>query len=68
MNISELSIRRPVLATVLTIIILLFGLIGYISLGVSEYTSVVNSIISVLCSYPVANAEVIENEITETLD
>ena len=34
MNISELSIRRPVLATVLTIIILLFGLIGYNTLGV----------------------------------
>ena len=37
MNISELSIRRPVLATVLTIIILLFGLIGYNTLGVREY-------------------------------
>lgn len=37
MNISELSIRRPVLATVLTIIILLFGLIGYTTLGVREY-------------------------------
>ena len=40
MNISELSIRRPVLATVLTIIILLFGLIGYNTLGVREYPSV----------------------------
>lgn len=40
MNISELSIRRPVLATVLTIIILLFGLIGYTTLGVREYPSV----------------------------
>lgn len=39
MNISELSIRRPVLATVLTIIILLFGLIGYTTLGVREYPS-----------------------------
>ena len=37
MNISELSIRRPVLATVLTIIILLFGFIGYNYLGVREY-------------------------------
>ena len=37
MNISELSIRRPVLATVLTIIILLFGFIGYSYLGVREY-------------------------------
>ena len=68
MNISELSIRRPVLATVLTIIILLFGLIGYTTLGVREYPSVDNPIISVSCSYPGANAEVIENQITEPLE
>lgn len=65
MNISELSIRRPVLSTVLTIIILLFGLIGYNYLGVREYPSVDNPIISVSCSYPGANADVIENQITE---
>lgn len=45
MNISELSIRRPVLSTVLTLIILLFGLIGYSYLGVREYPSVDNPII-----------------------
>ena len=68
MNISELSIRRPVLATVLTIIILLFGAIGYITLGVREYPSVDNPIISVTCSYSGANAEVIESQITEPLE
>ena len=47
MNISELSIRRPVLASVLTIIILLFGLIGYSYLGVREFPRVDNQIISV---------------------
>ncbi|MBQ8771110.1 MAG: efflux RND transporter permease subunit [Bacteroides sp.] len=68
MNISELSIRRPVLATVMTLIILLFGFIGYNSLGVREYPSVDNPIISVSCSYPGANADVIENQITEPLE
>lgn len=68
MNISELSIRRPVLATVLTLIVLLFGLIGYFYLGVREYPSVDNPIISVSCSYPGANADVIENQITEPLE
>ena len=68
MNISELSIRRPVLATVLTLVILLFGAIGYMSLGVREYPSVDNPIISVTCSYPGANADVIENQITEPLE
>ena len=68
MNISELSIRRPVLSTVLTIIILLFGIIGYNYLGVREYPSVDNPIISVTCSYTGANADVIENQITEPLE
>ena len=68
MNISELSIRRPVLATVLTIIILLFGLIGYTTLGVREYPSVDNPIISVTCSYSGANADIIESQITEPLE
>ena len=68
MNISELSIRRPVLATVMTLVILLFGVIGYVTLGVREYPSVDNPIISVSCSYPGANADVIENQITEPLE
>ncbi|MDR0895539.1 MAG: efflux RND transporter permease subunit [Prevotellaceae bacterium] len=68
MNISELSIRRPVLATVLTLVILLFGFIGYTYLGVREYPSVDNPIISVSCSYPGANADVIENQITEPIE
>ena len=68
MNISELSIRRPVLATVMTLIIILFGAIGYMTLGVREYPSVDNPIISVSCSYPGANADVIENQITEPLE
>lgn len=68
MNISELSIRRPVLATVMTVIILLFGVIGYFYLGVREYPSVDNPIISVTCSYAGANADVIENQITEPLE
>ena len=68
MNISELSIRRPVLSTVMTLVILLFGIIGYNTLGVREYPSVDNPIISVSCSYPGANADVIENQITEPLE
>ena len=68
MNISELSIRRPVLATVMMLVIILFGVIGYTFLGVREYPSVDNPIIFVSCSYPGANADVIENQITEPLE
>ncbi len=67
-NISEISIKRPVLATVMILVILLFGLIGYQSLGVREYPSVDQPIISVNTSYPGANAEVIMNQITEPLE
>ena len=68
MNISELSIRRPVLSTVFTLVILLFGFIGFTYLGVREYPSVDNPIITVNTSYPGANADVIENQITEPLE
>ena len=68
MNISELSIRRPVLSTVIVLIIIIFGIIGYTSLGVREYPSVDNPIITVNVSYPGANADIIENQITEPLE
>jgi multidrug efflux pump len=68
MNFSELSIKRPVLATVMVLIIIIFGLIGYTNLPVREYPSVDNPIITVQVSYPGANAEVIENQITEPLE
>ena len=68
MNLSELSIKRPVLATVMVLIIIIFGMIGYTSLPVREYPNVDNPIITVQVSYPGANAEVIENQITEPLE
>jgi multidrug efflux pump len=68
MNISEMSIRRPVLSTVMVLIILIFGLIGYTYLGIREYPSVDNPIITVNVSYPGANADIIENQITEPLE
>jgi multidrug efflux pump len=68
MNISELSIRRPVLSTVLVLIIVIFGIIGYTYLGVREYPSVDNPVITVNVSYPGANADIIESQITEPLE
>ncbi len=68
MNISEISIKRPVLSTVFVLIIFLLGFIGYSYLGVREYPNVDNPIITVDVSYPGANAEIIENQITEPLE
>lgn len=68
MTLSELSINRPVLATVMMLVIIIFGVIGYNSLAVREYPNVDNPIITVSVTYPGANAEVIENQITEPLE
>ncbi|MDR2980002.1 MAG: efflux RND transporter permease subunit, partial [Bacteroidales bacterium] len=68
MNLSELSIKRPVLSTVFVLVIFLLGIIGYTYLSVREYPNVDNPIITVSVSYPGANAEVVENQITEPLE
>ena len=65
MNLSSVSINRPVLATVISILILLFGIIGYSFLGVREYPSVDPPIITVTTNYIGANADVVESQITE---
>jgi len=68
MSISSISIQRPVLATVFSIIIVLFGVIGMTFLGVREFPSVDPPIITVSTSYPGANSDVIETQITEPLE
>lgn len=68
MNISELSLRRPVLATVLSIVIVLFGIIGFTFLGVRDYPAIDPPNINVRTSYPGANADIIESQITEPLE
>ncbi len=68
MSISSLSIRRPVLASVMSIVIVLFGVISFFYLGVREYPSVDPPIVTVSTSYVGANADVIESQITEPLE
>lgn len=68
MNFSAIFINRPVLATVVSILIVLFGIIGYSYLGIREYPSVDPPIVTVSTSYPGANSEVIESQITEPLE
>jgi len=68
MSLSSISIKRPVLATVFSLLILLFGGIGMTFLGVREFPSVDPPIISVSVSYPGANSDVIESQITEPLE
>ncbi|HMQ75306.1 MAG TPA: efflux RND transporter permease subunit [Flavobacteriales bacterium] len=68
MTISSISINRPVLATVISILIVLFGGIGFTFLGVREYPSVDPPIITVTTNYVGANADVVESQITEVLE
>jgi hydrophobe/amphiphile efflux-1 (HAE1) family protein len=68
MNISELSIRRPIMATVMNLLIILSGVIGYTYLGVRDYPAIDPPIITVSTSYTGANSDVIESQITEPLE
>jgi len=68
MSLSSVSINRPVLSTVFAIVILLFGVVGLTFLGIREFPSVDPPIISVSTSYPGANSDVIETQITEPLE
>lgn len=68
MNISELSLRRPVLAIVMNIVIIVFGLIGFSYLGTRDYPAIDPPNIGVRTSYAGANADIIETQITEPLE
>ena len=67
-SISETSIKRPVLAVVMSILIILFGVIGYTYLGIREFPSVDPPVVTVQTNYTGANADIIESQITEPLE
>ncbi|MDQ2999995.1 MAG: efflux RND transporter permease subunit [Fibrobacterota bacterium] len=68
MSLSSISIRRPVLATVMSILILVFGIIGFSFLGVREFPAVDPPTITVTTAYRGASADIIESQITEIIE
>ena len=68
MSLSTLSIKRPVLAIVMNLMLILFGIIGYTFLGVREFPSIDPAQISVRTNYAGANPDIIESQITEPLE
>ncbi|MBU6438028.1 MAG: efflux RND transporter permease subunit, partial [Betaproteobacteria bacterium] len=68
MILSEVCIKRPVLASVLSLVILLVGVISYSRLSVREYPKIDEPVVSVTTTYPGASAEVIESQITKPLE
>lgn len=68
MKLSEISIRRPVFATVMSLAVLLFGIISFTQLPVREYPDIDPPIISVVTLYRGASSSVVETEITDILE
>lgn len=67
MRLSALSIERPVLAAVATLLLMLFGLLSYSRLPVREYPDTTFPIVSVMTVYPSADAQLVETDITSVL-
>jgi multidrug efflux pump len=68
MNLSEFSLKRPVGAVVMNILIVIFGIVGFSFLGVREYPAIDPPTINVRTNYTGANADIIESQITEVLE
>jgi multidrug efflux pump len=68
MSLSTISIKRPVLAIVANLIIIIFGAIAFTNLGVREIPSIDPPIVSVRTNYPGANSDIIESQITVPLE
>ncbi|MCC6868688.1 MAG: efflux RND transporter permease subunit [Burkholderiales bacterium] len=68
MSLPEICIKRPVFATVLSLIILLVGLISYQRLSVREYPRIDEPVVSVSTTYRGASAEVVESQVTKILE
>jgi len=68
MSLASTSIKRPVLSIVMSLVVVIFGVIGFSSLPVREFPSVDPPIINVRTVYPGANAEIIDSQITEILE
>ncbi|ODR97879.1 multidrug transporter AcrB [Methyloceanibacter methanicus] len=68
MTLSELSIKRPVFATVLSLVLVLVGLVSYQRLSVREYPAIDPPVITVETTYPGASAAIVETQVTQVLE
>jgi hydrophobe/amphiphile efflux-1 (HAE1) family protein len=68
MSLSKLSVERPVLTTVFSLIIILVGVIAFIKLPVREYPDIDAPVVTVTTIYPGANPSVIESEVTNIIE
>ncbi|MEX2454490.1 MAG: efflux RND transporter permease subunit [Rhodospirillaceae bacterium] len=68
MGVFEFFVRRPVFATVMSLIVILIGLVSYLQLTVREYPNIDEPVVSVRTDYPGASAEIIETQVTQVLE
>ncbi|HUR41987.1 MAG TPA: efflux RND transporter permease subunit [Verrucomicrobiae bacterium] len=68
MNLPELCIKRPVFATVLSLVIVLIGLVSFQRLSVREYPNVDKPVVTVNTTYPGASAQIVESQVTQVLE
>jgi multidrug efflux pump len=68
MSLFEICIRRPVFATVLSLVIVLLGVVSYTKLTVREYPNVDEPVVSVQTRYPGASAKIAETQVTQILE
>ena len=68
MTLSDLSVRRPVLATVFSLIIIAFGAIAFTRLPLRELPDVDRPVVSISASYPGASAQVVETQINRPIE
>ncbi|WP_291519012.1 efflux RND transporter permease subunit [Acidovorax sp.] len=68
MQLAEISIRRPVFATVLSLLVLLIGAVSFTQLSVREYPKIDEPVVTVTVRYAGASAEVIESQVTKPLE
>ena len=68
MGLFELCIRRPVFATVLSLVVVLIGFVSYSRLTVREYPNVDEPVVSVQTRYPGASAKIVESQVTQILE
>ncbi|HLV48299.1 MAG TPA: efflux RND transporter permease subunit [Aliidiomarina sp.] len=68
MLLSDLSVKRPVFATVVNILLIIFGVVAFSSLPLREYPNIDPPVVSINTSYPGANAEIIETQITQVIE
>lgn len=68
MFLSDVSIKRPVFATMMMVALVVFGIVGFSRLAVDEYPDVSYPVISVSVSYPGASPEVMEREVTRPIE